>query len=722
MGYVRSDEMAENFGASFTIDITSLKKGLTQANRLIKETESEFRASAAALGVWDKSEQGLEKRITSLRKIIELQKTKVNALKQEYERLINNGLDPASAQAINLRTQINKETEALNKNERELSQQTDALKKLKESEKGAADQAEKLTDKVDKQERELKDLKTRYADVVSAQGKSSAEAKELAGKISTLSGELNENKSKLKDAKDAADQFDKTLKDSSGKSGGISSFQVALGNLEAQAIQKVIQGLKDVASYAFEAFKAVDEGEDEVIKATGATGSVADDLIKSYGNVATSIKGDFTTIGNTLGQVNTRFGYTGTKLEDATKRFLKFSEVTGVDAAEAVRLVARALENSGENMDNYGDLLDKLAKASQVSGIDVSNLAEKVTRYGATMRELGFDINDTIAIMAQFESAGVNTETAFAGLQTAVKNWAKEGKNSKDEFAKAIKEIQDAPTKVEKTQKALDIFGKKAGTELADAISTGRIEYSGFIGDLQNSKGTVEDTYNTITDELDDVDLALQKLKFQAGKTGEEFVKTFAPYITGALKVVQLGMAALPGAFQKVGETIKTIVNGIINAIKMIGTAVANVAQKVGEFFGFVASEYNASDAVKAMTGYNNFMSNFTYGEKASLNSSASTQNKALFSDSLAQMPKFAAGGIVRRATAAIVGEAGAEAVVPLERDTGWLDMLAEKLASKTGGVVVNQTNNYSAAHSRYEIYKSQQATAKAVKLALMGG
>lgn len=712
--------MAENFGASFTIDISNLKKGLTQANRLIKETESEFRASAAALGAWDKSEQGLEKRITSLRKIIELQKTKVNALKQEYERLINNGLDPASAQAVNLRTQINKETEALNKNERELSQQTDALKKLKESEKGAADQAEKLTDKVDKQERELKELKNRYADVVSAQGKSSAEAKELAGKISTLSGELNENKSKLKDAKDAADQFDKTLKDSSGKSGGISSFQVALGNLEAQAIQKVIQGLKDVASYTFEAFKAVDDGQDEVIKATGATGSVADDLIKSYGNVATSIKGDFTNIGNTLGQVNTRFGYTGTKLEDATKRFLKFSEVTGVDAAEAVRLVARALENSGENMDNYGDLLDKLAKASQVSGIDVSNLAEKVTRYGATMRELGFDMNDTIAIMAQFESAGVNTETAFTGLQTAVKNWAKEGKNSKDEFAKAIKEIQDAPSKVERTQKALDIFGKKAGTELADAISTGRIEYSGFIGDLQNSKGTVEDTYNTITDELDDVDLALQQVKFQAGKTGEEFVKTFAPYITGALKTVQLAMASLPGAFQKVGEVIKTIFAGIWNAIQKVVDGISWAFNKTLDLLNGVREfdTMSKSEATKKALGgtpLGNVLDTFTKLRTSKDN----TTGVSTWVPSVRQM---ATGGIVRRATAAVIGEAGAEAVVPLERDTGWLDMLAEKLASKTSGVVVNQTNNYSAAHSRYEIYKSQQATAKAVKLALMGG
>ena len=46
----------------------------------------------------------------------------------------------------------------------------------------------------------------------------------------------------------------------------------------------------------------------------------------------------------------------------------------------------------------------------------------------------------------------------------------------------------------------------------------------------------------------------------------------------------------------------------------------------------------------------------------------------------------------------------------------------SSRLASgSNGGVTVYQTNNYSQAHSRYEIYKSKQATAAAVRLALGG-
>lgn len=43
-------------------------------------------------------------------------------------------------------------------------------------------------------------------------------------------------------------------------------------------------------------------------------------------------------------------------------------------------------------------------------------------------------------------------------------------------------------------------------------------------------------------------------------------------------------------------------------------------------------------------------------------------------------IPKLAKGGIVDRATIAMIGEAGKEAVVPLENNTGWLDELAARI------------------------------------------
>lgn len=48
--------------------------------------------------------------------------------------------------------------------------------------------------------------------------------------------------------------------------------------------------------------------------------------------------------------------------------------------------------------------------------------------------------------------------------------------------------------------------------------------------------------------------------------------------------------------------------------------------------------------------------------------------------------PAMATGGIVTRPTRALIGENGVEAVLPLERNTGWIDLLASKLNGAGAG------------------------------------
>ena len=138
--------MGDNLGAAFTIDITNLKAGLAQANRLIRESESEFKAAAAGMDDWSNSQEGLEAKLKSLNTTADLQKQKVNALQAQYKKLIADGLDPASTKAVSLRTQINKETEALNKSEKAIKNTEDALEKLSNESKEAADSTKKVAD------------------------------------------------------------------------------------------------------------------------------------------------------------------------------------------------------------------------------------------------------------------------------------------------------------------------------------------------------------------------------------------------------------------------------------------------------------------------------------------------------------------------------------------------------------------------------------------------
>lgn len=50
------------------------------------------------------------------------------------------------------------------------------------------------------------------------------------------------------------------------------------------------------------------------------------------------------------------------------------------------------------------------------------------------------------------------------------------------------------------------------------------------------------------------------------------------------------------------------------------------------------------------------------------------------------KLPKLAQGGVIDKPTIAMIGEAGKEAVIPLENNTGWITELANQLNGKTGG------------------------------------
>lgn len=63
---------------------------------------------------------------------------------------------------------------------------------------------------------------------------------------------------------------------------------------------------------------------------------------------------------------------------------------------------------------------------------------------------------------------------------------------------------------------------------------------------------------------------------------------------------------------------------------------------------------------------------------------------------SIPKIPYLARGGIIDSPTLAMVGEAGKEAVMPLENNTGWIDLLADKLTQRLGGINTGGTNDSS--------------------------
>lgn len=121
------------------------------------------------------------------------------------------------------------------------------------------------------------------------------------------------------------------------------------------------------------------------------------------------------------------------------------------------------------------------------------------------------------------------------------------------------------------------------------------------------------------------------------------------------------------------GENLK---NGIFDGFKGLANKVVDVLNNV---ISALESMINS-----AITGINDLLAKVNetkLGEHLGI-------DLHIGSISFGRIPKFAQGGIVDRPTLGIFGEQGREAIVPLERNTEWIDSIAEQINSSG--------NNYS--------------------------
>lgn len=124
--------------------------------------------------------------------------------------------------------------------------------------------------------------------------------------------------------------------------------------------------------------------------------------------------------------------------------------------------------------------------------------------------------------------------------------------------------------------------------------------------------------------------------------------------------------------FANVGSFFKGVVNTVTGAFKNIASIVGDTISSV------VKKAINGvlSNAVKIING---FISAINFAIEI-INAIPGVNIKTL---GKLEVPKLATGGITTGATMALIGEQGQEAVLPLENNTGWMDVLADRIAAR---------------------------------------
>ena len=524
--------------------------------------------------------------------------------------------------------------------------------------------------------------------------------------------------------------IEKGVSNAGKKAGGL--FNKNLGGvLSSFAVPTaIIGGLVAVGKAGFDAYEEVQGGMNEIIKKTGATGEAAEDLEKVYKTVSKNVVGDFEDIGSAVGELNTKLGLQGEELEAMSESAMKYAKINDTDVTAAIDAVTNMMNNAGIASDQFDEMLDKLTVAAQQSGVDVNKLAQAVQQNSTAFSEMGLSTDEAIAMLANFEKTGANTSQILAGMKKGVQNWTKEGKSAQEGFAEFVAGVENGTVSA---QDAMELFGSKAGLEMYNAAQKGQLSFEEMFKAIEDSSGAVDRVYEDTLTSTEKMDLAWQNVKVATADVfaplAENASTVLINYVLPALSAVLEGVSSfVTGAIDffanfdenisaiweniksvagSAWEAVKTAIMTPVNTVKTwlsttwnsvretatsvwesIKTAITTPIETAKEVIGNI---------IEKIKGFFNFT--FSWPSIPMPHFAISPEGWKVGDLLKGSIPHlsidwYAKGGIFESASVIGVGEAGREAVVPLQGE--YMKPFAKAIAEQMGGrdVIINMTVN----------------------------
>lgn len=354
--------------------------------------------------------------------------------------------------------------------------------------------------------------------------------------------------------------------------GGQASAQAIESIAGALAAAGITAALKEIAEGAYELAEAFSEAESTVVKATGATGDALDDLTASMMRTyAASKTGSLDETAAAVGEINTRMHLTGQELENTTNLFLDFSAATSGNAASAVRTVTQLMNQWNVSANELEGTMDKLTYAGQASGISVETLSSQLTANKAILDQLGFSLDESIAMFSQFELSGTQASQVMTGFRTALSSGAISSLNDLYDVFDRIStgEISAA--------EAADLFGRRAGPAIVNAVNQGVFALDDMVEALENTEGTTVKTAE-----------AAQTLSQKWEQAGNNIKAAFTNALAPSINSFSEGLA---GAVNSIGTFLNEhpVVTQALTAIGVgLGVVAAGVAVTAAAMTGAI--------------------------------------------------------------------------------------------------------------------------------------
>lgn len=316
--------------------------------------------------------------------------------------------------------------------------------------------------------------------------------KDLAASQDEVTRNAQEQAREVKASALSAEQAEQASKD-------LDTANVAL----VASMAAIVAGAGFVIKEMYDLGSQFDDMFDTIRIGTGASGDAFAGLQDSALKVAQTVPamdGGLSQIGTTMADLNTRLGATGEPLETLTGQFVQLTNM-GIDAD--INSVSQALSGFGVSAGDAPAAMDELFQISQATGLTITELADSAVKGGPQLRQFGFDMADSAALIGSLDKAGLDADKTLAGMSKAMVTFAQDGREPKQALFETIGEIENftaAGNDVAALDMAGKIFGTRGAGQFVDAVKSGQLS----VEDFAAATGASSDTILGVADETAD--------------------------------------------------------------------------------------------------------------------------------------------------------------------------------------------------------------------------
>lgn len=397
----------DSITTKFKVDISDLKKGITEANQNIKLANAEFKAASAGMDNWAKSSEGISAKLKQLSSVLTEQKTKLESYKKQQQEIdkayVENGkrADELRAKMAQLASQgVSKTSAEYKKYEKALNdveKEQIANKKASDNLKVTIANQQAV---VNKTEKEMKDYEASLKDVEKAEKIAAKTGKSVEDALKDIAKESEHTNEKIGElANKLAGGLKKGLTAIGAAATGFIASMVAsseasqefiedMGKLEtafttsghtAETAKKAYQGMVGILGETDQSVEAVNH----LAKLTQSEKELAE-----WTNIAAGIYGTF---GDSLPIEG---------LTEAANETAKVGAVTGP--------LADALNWAGVSEDAFNEALAKCNSEQERSTLITQTLSDIYREAGNTYQTVNADL--IAARQATSDLAAANAE------------------------------------------------------------------------------------------------------------------------------------------------------------------------------------------------------------------------------------------------------------------------------------------------------------------------